>query len=73
MEKSIFDYTKLIIGAACLLVASNIAYGKEVNEESTILPRIVGGIEATPNAWPWMVSLQNSFGHYCGGSLIAEV
>jgi secreted trypsin-like serine protease len=32
--------------------------------------RIVGGSETTVGNWPWMASLQ-SFGHFCGGSLVA--
>ncbi|CAF1392686.1 unnamed protein product, partial [Didymodactylos carnosus] len=32
--------------------------------------RIVGGIEAAPNSWPWIVSLQQNGGHVCGGTLI---
>lgn len=38
----------------------------------SILPstqRIVGGVEATPNSWPWIVSLQVR-DHFCGGTLI---
>ena len=31
--------------------------------------RIVGGIEAIPNSWPWIVSLQLR-DHFCGGTLI---
>ena len=31
--------------------------------------RIVGGVEAIPNSWPWIVSLQVR-GHFCGGTLI---
>ncbi|CAF3613402.1 unnamed protein product [Adineta steineri] len=31
--------------------------------------RIVGGVEATPNSWPWIVSLQVR-DHFCGGTLI---
>ncbi|XP_029941754.1 chymotrypsin B-like [Salarias fasciatus] len=35
--------------------------------------RIVGGEEAVPHSWPWMVSLQEYSGsHFCGGSLINE-
>ena len=31
--------------------------------------RIVGGVEATANSWPWVVSLQLR-DHFCGGALI---
>ncbi|MCO6457537.1 MAG: trypsin-like serine protease [Pirellulaceae bacterium] len=39
--------------------------------------RIVGGNEATPGEWPWMVSVQyvdqqNQASHFCGGSLIDD-
>ena len=39
--------------------------------------RVVNGNEATPNSWPWQISLRyrdwpknGSYGHVCGGSLI---
>lgn len=36
-------------------------------------PRIVGGDEATPGEFPWIVSLQSTSGsHFCGASLIAD-
>ena len=38
----------------------------------TITPsslRIVGGVEAVPNSWPWIVSLRSG-DHFCGGTLI---
>jgi secreted trypsin-like serine protease len=34
--------------------------------------RIVGGQEAVPHSWPWLVSLQQYGGHFCGGTLIDE-
>jgi len=34
--------------------------------------RVVGGVEAMPHSWPWQVSLQNSRGHFCGGSIINQ-
>ena len=33
--------------------------------------RIVGGVEATPGEFPWMVSVQSGNSHFCGASLIA--
>ena len=33
--------------------------------------RIVGGLEAHPNTWPWQVALfVDGTSHHCGGSLI---
>jgi len=37
-----------------------------------ILSRIVGGREAVPNSWPWLVSLQLYGSHFCGGTLIVN-
>lgn len=35
--------------------------------------RIVGGVDATPGEFPYIVSLQiDDFGHFCGGSLISS-
>jgi transmembrane serine protease 3 len=33
--------------------------------------RIVGGVEARPGSHPWIVSLQMSGRHFCGGTLIS--
>ena len=44
-------------------------YSRLLNIQS----RIVGGEEAQPNSWPWIVSIRFSFlGHVCGGSLIND-
>ncbi|CAF2385461.1 unnamed protein product [Rotaria sp. Silwood2] len=34
--------------------------------------RIVGGQEAAPHSWPWLVSLQYHGNHFCGGTLLDE-
>ena len=40
------------------------------------LSRVVNGDDATPNSWPWQISLRYSdyhdYGHFCGGSLIEK-
>ncbi|MFY1829609.1 serine protease [Myxococcus fulvus] len=40
----------------------------ETMEQGT--QEIVGGVEARPGSWPWIVSLQQGGSHFCGGSLI---
>ncbi|CAF1120856.1 unnamed protein product [Adineta steineri] len=48
-------------------VASSYTCGRQ-----TITPlrqRVVGGVEAIPNSWPWIVSLRVR-DHFCGGTLI---
>jgi hypothetical protein len=35
--------------------------------------RIVGGQEAAPHSWPWLVSLQYKGNHFCGGTLIVII
>lgn len=32
--------------------------------------RIVGGSKALPGEWPWLVSVQTSTYHFCGGSIV---
>merc|ERR1719431_1082427 len=34
--------------------------------------RIVGGVEAEPNQWPWQVALFMDDAWFCGGALISE-
>lgn len=42
-----------------------------VSSGSALATEIVGGREAQPHAWPFMVSLQLRGGHFCGATLIA--
>ena len=35
--------------------------------------RIVGGQEAAPHSWPWLVSLQYRGNHFCGGTLVVII
>ncbi|XP_045412338.1 transmembrane protease serine 4 isoform X3 [Lemur catta] len=33
-------------------------------------PRVVGGVEASVDSWPWQVSIQYNKQHICGGSIL---
>jgi len=49
----------------------------KLNLATPIKPRIVGGVDAPPNAYPWMAALliseipEAQFAQFCGGSLVA--
>ncbi|RXM36239.1 Ovochymase-2 [Acipenser ruthenus] len=43
--------------------------GQQLMQEQS---RIINGIVACPNSWPWQVSLQYKGQHYCGGCLIHQ-
>ena len=65
-------FSLLIFISFSLLLSSNdsdVAQGR-------INPMIVGGTEVDPACpdckYPFMVSLQSSWGHFCGGSLVRE-
>lgn len=45
--------------------------GRPNVEPAETSPKIVGGREAVPHSWPWMVSLQINGTHTCGGALIS--
>lgn len=34
--------------------------------------RIIGGHNAKPGEFPYQVSIQTSYGHYCGGSIVGD-
>ncbi|XP_062396187.1 chymotrypsin-like elastase family member 2A [Sardina pilchardus] len=56
------------------LVASAYSCGKPAVPPT--VSRVVGGQEATPNSWPWQISLQHQMGDVwfssCGGTLISR-
>jgi transmembrane serine protease 3 len=41
-----------------------------VDAVDSLQQEIVGGVEAVPHQFPWMVSLQIGTSHYCGGSIL---
>ncbi|EDL81021.1 rCG31213, isoform CRA_c [Rattus norvegicus] len=58
------------------LVAGALSCGYPTYEVQHDVSRVVGGQEASPNSWPWQVSLQylssGKWHHTCGGSLVAN-
>ncbi|KAG5281170.1 hypothetical protein AALO_G00068180 [Alosa alosa] len=58
---------------ASVLIASAFGCGTPATEP--LMTRVVNGVDAIPNSWPWQISLQyqrnGQWGHTCGGSLIA--
>lgn len=73
-------HTKWRITAVSLSLASLcLTFSPTLNDakaDGRVTPRVIGGIEATPGAWPFMVSLIDSSaptsadGQFCGGTLI---
>ncbi|XP_039611590.1 elastase 2 like [Polypterus senegalus] len=61
----------------CVVLAFLVAgvYSCGVQDVPPLLSRVVGGVDARPNSWPWQISLQYSkngdWAHTCGGTLIA--
>lgn len=68
-----FTLTTLIAGAVDAGIQKRFAFQR--NEAGT--PRIIGGTDAAPGAWPWTVALiqsrisDNFQGQFCGGTLIS--
>jgi hypothetical protein len=45
-----------------------------IENENTVVNRIINGDEALPNEFPWQVALVDAGGHtpFCGGSVISD-
>jgi hypothetical protein len=74
-----FQYNNQIVIRFCCTYGSSI--GPEVGPTpkgcgrqaiTPTLTRIVGGLEAIPHSWPWLVSIQMYGSHFCGGTLIVN-
>ncbi|XP_035238445.1 elastase 2 like [Anguilla anguilla] len=52
------------------------AYGCGLPTIRPVVTRVVGGVDAIPNSWPWQISLQytsnGNWYHTCGGTLISS-
>ncbi|UJR23669.1 hypothetical protein I4U23_026653 [Adineta vaga] len=67
LKTSIGQTTSATVPTTTSSMGSSSTCGRQSITPTT--QRIVGGIEATPNSWPWIVSLQVR-DHFCGGTLI---
>jgi secreted trypsin-like serine protease len=69
-------YTIPIIIAVSTILAMQAYGGDNTRTARSTSPRIIGGYEALPGAWPWMAALMNVpyanyySGFICGGSLV---
>ena len=65
----------LLLGGLLYLAQPPVAHAQHAPDQVDA-PDIVGGIEATPGAWPWQVALVYAYygddysGQFCGGTLI---
>lgn len=55
---------KIFVSVLAVLFATNLSFASDIHS------RIVGGVEASVGEFPFIVSLQDRMGHFCGGSLI---
>ncbi|KAK7072254.1 hypothetical protein SK128_014832 [Halocaridina rubra] len=62
--------------ALALSMAAGLPHMPRIERKVPMLPRIVGGVEATPGQFPYIISMQveSGFGRYhsCGGSIYNE-
>ena len=57
----------LLLSQICATVSAAATSLRSLNEDT----RVIGGTNAEDGRYNYAVSLQDSYGHYCGGSLIA--
>jgi trypsin len=55
---------KIYIGILAMLFMSQVSFAGQLET------KVVGGVEASKGEFPFIVSLQDWMGHFCGGSLI---
>lgn len=64
-----------MLSVVFLLSELTLAHGNQGCGKRPISTRVVGGINAEPNSWPWQISLRvkarGKLYHICGGSLIS--
>ncbi|KAK1733568.1 trypsin-like serine protease [Skeletonema marinoi] len=69
-----YNQTNMMLSRAFLLLLSTSAAsaGNLRNAKRDLRTRIIGGDKAIEDRYAYAVSLSDSYGHFCGGSLIAE-
>lgn len=57
----------------CAMASSTSLRGKNIQRQLGLFDdnRIIGGVKSEEGLYPYSVSLQDDYGHFCGGSLIA--
>ncbi|KAL3769684.1 LOW QUALITY PROTEIN: hypothetical protein ACHAW5_010265 [Stephanodiscus triporus] len=72
MTSQIISASLILLGVTSSLCSANLFDTNAAGSLRGAENRIIDGEETEENEYPFVVSLQDSMGHFCGGSLIAK-
>ena len=72
MTSQIISASLILLGVTSSLCSANLIDTSAAGRLRGAENRIIDGEETEENEYPFVVSLQDSMGHFCGGSLIAK-